>query len=98
MTTLHEGFRSVGILRYHVDDLMAAGDESDPLYLSSLASEARMIAGSWEVDTFEMCGCSVHQKRDGCVEVDQTAYARAIPNISLHSTQTTTSTRDAFTT
>ena len=36
MMAQHEGSRLVGVLSYHVGDLMIAGDESDPLYLSPL--------------------------------------------------------------
>ena len=72
------------ILRYHVDDLMLAGDESDPLYFSAQETiRGRFGWSSWEADTFEMCGCRVLQKRDGSIEVHQTVYARAIQRIPI---------------
>ena len=36
MLTLNHGTRLVGIQSYHADDVMLAGDESDPVYLEAL--------------------------------------------------------------
>ena len=43
MMTLHWGSRLVGILSYHVDDLMLAGDESDPLFFECTGNDQRSV-------------------------------------------------------
>ena len=79
-----ERSRLVGILSCHVGDLMFAGDESDPLCLSSMKTVRGLYDwSSRKANTFEMCGCRVLQKRDGRIELDQTEPARAVQNISI---------------
>ena len=60
--TLPQECRLVGILSYHVRDLVLAGNESDPLHLSALETIGGLYDwGSWEAGRFEMCGCRVQQ-------------------------------------
>ena len=51
--TLHQECRLIGVLSYHVHDLMLAEDESDPLYLSALETMRGLYGwSSWGTDTF----------------------------------------------
>ena len=53
--TLHQEYRLVGILNFHVDDLMLAGDESDPLYLSALETTRGLYGWSSWAQTHSKC-------------------------------------------
>ena len=76
MMTMHHESRLVGILSHHVDDVILAGDESDPLYLSALETVGGLYDRcSWEANTLEVYGCRTQQKSDGSIVVDQTEHA-----------------------
>jgi len=57
LLTLWSGQRTVGILCYHVDDIMIAGNEKDPVYIDALTKLRETYEwGSWEDGEFEICG------------------------------------------
>ena len=84
MMTMWEGDVLIGILCYHVDDIMIAGDENNKKYLHKLEELQGLYEwGSWEEQCFEMCGCRIEQEPGGNITLDQTKYARAIEVISM---------------
>ena len=86
LMTLWKHGKLRGILCYHVDDVMIAGDEQDSVYQKALKDlKAKYELGGWEKDQFEMCGCRIIQARDGGITIDQTSYARAIEPIRMTS-------------
>ena len=51
MMTLWSGRRLVGILCYHVDDIMIAGEEQDQTYQEGLHTIRHLYEwGSWEIN------------------------------------------------
>ena len=58
--TLHDGNEFIGLICFHVDDVLVAGRPDDPRWqhmqhIISLLYEW----GSWESGEFEQCGCRV---------------------------------------
>ena len=82
--TLHLKGKLIGILCYHVDDIMIAGDENSKPYKDALLHVQSMYEWeSWEEGSFEMCGVKIEQQVDFSVCLDQCAYSRAIQPIVL---------------
>ena len=84
MMRLWSGGRLVGLLCFHVDDVMIAGNERGDNYQEALQHLKQLYEwGKWEEQGFEMCGCRLEQDADYNITVDQLKYARAAQTITL---------------
>ena len=57
---LHDGKELIGLICFHVDDVMVAGRAGDPRWQKMHESIAALYEwGSWEIGKFGQCGCRV---------------------------------------
>ena len=82
--TWHVRGKPMGLMCFHVDDIMVGGPKNDPEFKCMMDKVKRLNEGGWcERNEFDQCGCRIRQATDKSVTVDQECYARKIGLITM---------------
>ena len=74
----------MGLMCFHVDDVMISGPKNDPEFKRMMDKVKRLYEwGEWEQHEFDQCGCRIRQATNKSVTVDQESYARKLSLITM---------------
>ena len=84
----------IGLAGIHVDDFLLSGDESSQKFLDSEAALQKEFRWrKWEKGEFEFAGCTLKQKSDRSIVLDQEKYSlRWIDEIEIDKTRSSKAT------